>query len=90
LFLGGTLHQMKLIQIERTEKKHKNALQYILDAWDEACADGVPADTLATAALFTAISALVDSHGEDAVSALTERLAKRIEKGEFSVGHITH
>jgi len=81
---------MKLIQIEQTEKKHKNALQYILDAWDEASANGVPADTLATAALFTAISALVDSHGEDAVSALTERLAKRIEKGEFSVGHSTH
>ena len=81
---------MKLIQIERAEKKHKNALIYILDAWDEATANGVQTDTLATAALFTAISSLVDTHGEEAVSALTERLAKRIEKGEFSVGHATH
>jgi predicted kinase len=81
---------MKLIQIERTENTHKHALQYILDAWDEATANGVQGDTLATAALFTALSALVDSHGEEAVSALTERLAKRIEKGEFSVGHATH
>ena len=81
---------MKLIQVERSKKSHKNALQYILDAWDEACANGVQSDTLATAALFTAISALVDNHGEEAVTALTERLAERIEKGEFSVGHITH
>ncbi|MCP4933572.1 MAG: hypothetical protein GY927_05065 [bacterium] len=81
---------MKLIQVECSTKNHKNALQYILDAWDEASANGVQADALATAALFTAISALVDSHGEEAVAALTERLANRIEKGEFSVGHITH
>jgi len=81
---------MKLIQIEHKQTKHKNALHYILDAWDEALASGVEDDTLATAALFTALSALVDNHGEEAVSALTERLAKRIEKGEFSVGHITH
>ena len=81
---------MKLVTIERVEKKHKHALQYILDAFDEANANGVPSDSVATAALFTAISALVDSHGEDAVCALTERLARRIEKGEFSVGHSTH
>ena len=81
---------MKLVQLERTRQTQKNALQYILDAWDEATADGVQTDNLATAALFTAISALVDNHGEEAVSALTERLVKRIEKGEFSVGHITH
>jgi hypothetical protein len=81
---------MKLIQIERAEKTHKNALQYIMDAWDEATVNGVPGDNLATAALFTAISALVDSHGEEAVSALTERLTRRIEKGEFTVGRATH
>ena len=81
---------MKLIQIEREEKSHKNALQFILDAWDEATVNGIQSDTLATAALFTAISALVDSHGEEAVTALTERLARRIEKGEFSVGRSTH
>ncbi len=81
---------MKLVQLEHTRQTQKNALQYILDAWDEATADGVQTDNLATAALFTAISALVDTHGEEAVSALTERLVKRIEKGEFSVGYVTH
>lgn len=81
---------MKLIQIERRKTTHKNALQYIMDAWDEALANGIETDMLATAALFTALSALVDNHGEEAVSALSERLAKRIEKGEFSLNHITH
>ena len=81
---------MKLIPIERAEQRPQNAMQYILDAWDEATANGVQSDTLATAALFTAISSLIESHGEDAVSALTERLARRIAKGEFSVGHTAH
>ena len=81
---------MKLVEIKRANSGPKNAMQYILDAWDEAAASGVPTDTLATAALFTALSALVDSHGEDAVSALTERLSRRIANGDFSVGHSTH
>jgi hypothetical protein len=47
--------------------------------------DGVSSDNMATAALFAAISALVDNHGEEAVSALAERLVDRIASGEFSL-----
>ena len=76
---------MKIVPLAAyVEPEEKNALSYILDAWDEARLNGVRSDKLATAALFTAISSLVDTHGEEAVAALTERLAERIKRGEFS------
>jgi hypothetical protein len=45
---------------------------------------------MATAALFTALSSLVDHHGEEAVADLAERLVARIRRGEFTMGHGAH
>lgn len=68
----------------------RTALSYLLDAWDEAIHNGVKQDAMATAALFTALSSLVDHHGEEAVAALTERLAARIKRGEFTMAKAAH
>jgi hypothetical protein len=82
---------MKIIPIAKeAERKPANALGYLLDAWDEAAEDGVKADALATASLFLALSTLVETHGEEAVSALAERLSKRIQRGEFTVARSPH
>lgn len=81
---------MKLAHIPLPEPKSTNALTYLLDAWDEAIRNGVKRDAMATAALFTALSSLIDQHGEDAVAALAERLVARIRRGEFTLGRAAH
>lgn len=61
------------------------ALSYLIDAWDEAIAEGVDSDILAHAALFAALSDLVATYGEDAVASLAERLPERIRTSEFTL-----
>ena len=71
------------------EKLKREALRYILEAWDEALKDGIKPDMLATAALFAALSDLVTSHGEEAISAMATRLANRVGNGEFTLHRST-
>ncbi len=65
------------------------ALRYILDAWEEALHDGLDPHMLANASLFAALSDLVNTYGEDAVSKMTDGLATRIQHGEFTLNRIT-
>ena len=44
------------------------ALSYLYEAWSEAQLDGVDGDCLAQAALFSALSELVNTYGEDATA----------------------
>ena len=62
------------------------ALRYLLDAWDEAVQDGIDSDCLATAAIFAALSDMIDSYGEEPVAKMAEGLADRIRIGEFTIG----
>lgn len=66
-------------------EKKRVALSYLIDAWDEAIADGVDSDILAHAALFAALSDLVTTYGEDPVADLAERLPERIRASEFTL-----
>ena len=61
------------------------ALTYLHEAWGEARLDGVDGDCLAQAALFTALSELVTTYGEDATAKYAEGLPARIRNGEFSI-----
>lgn len=61
------------------------ALTYIQEAWEEALCDGLDADLIAHAALFAALSDLVETYGEEAVAQLAKGLARRIERGEFTL-----
>lgn len=63
----------------------QRALGYLLDAWENAINDGVESDMIATAAIFAAISDMVNQYGEDPVAKMTESLAKRIRTGEFTL-----
>src|SRR6476659_8099273 len=67
-----------------TEQK-QIALSYVLDAWHEARLEGVDGDCLAQASLFSALSELVTTYGEDATAKYAEGLPARIRNGEFSV-----
>ena len=70
--------------VSDTEQK-QIALSYLVEAWGEARLDGVDGDCLAQASLFTALSELVTTYGEDATAKYAEGLAARIRKGEFSI-----
>ena len=67
------------------QEQKQIALTYLHEAWGEARLDGVDGDCLAQAALFTALSELVNTYGEDATAKYAEGLSARIRNGEFSL-----
>jgi hypothetical protein len=61
------------------------ALNYILEAWEEGTSSGIAPEMMAYAALYTALTDLVASFGEDSVVSLVNGLVPRVQKGEFTV-----
>ncbi len=66
-------------------EKKRVALSYLNEAWEGALADGVDPEIVAHAALFTALSDLVDTYGETAVAELAGTLPDRITSREFTL-----
>ncbi|MEL6299851.1 MAG: hypothetical protein AAFV26_07860 [Pseudomonadota bacterium] len=66
------------------------ALGVVLNAWEEACDHGIAPERIAYAALFTALTDLVASYGEEAVVDLIKRLAPRVQNGEFTLAATLH
>lgn len=61
------------------------ALNIILEAWEDGMASGIAPESLAYAALFTALTDLVAAYGEDNVLKLIGGLGPRIKSGEFTL-----
>ncbi len=68
-----------------SDDRRVEALNYILEAWDEALATGIASELLAYAAIYTALTELVAAFGEDSVVSLVNGLGPRVHKGEFSL-----
>jgi hypothetical protein len=66
-------------------EQKKAALDFIHEAWVEARLSGVDGDCIAQICLFTAISELVSTYGEEAAARYAEGLSQRISNGEFSI-----
>ncbi len=69
--------------IDREERQL--ALEYIAEAWNEAEDEGIERGALAHAALFAAITTLVDAYGEAAAADLIGSLPDRIRSGEYNL-----
>jgi hypothetical protein len=67
------------------EQQKSLALDAILQAWDAALQLGVDPTYLASAAIFAALTDMVDLHGEEAVAGFAEMLSARIRAGEFTL-----
>src|SRR5262249_46758019 len=62
------------------------ALNYILNAWEEAAENGISPETMAYAALYAALTDLVGTFGEGAVMKLVKELGPRGGKGGLTLG----
>ncbi len=82
---GSTLASS--IEFDTHSEESMQALRLILAAWDEGEETGVAPELMAYAALFTALSDLIDMYGEDAVAGLARGLEQRVRMGEFTMVH---
>jgi hypothetical protein len=64
------------------------AMGHVERAFDDAEADGLPPDAVAHAALFAAISALVECFGEETVASLVKELPEKIAGGSFTLDRV--
>jgi hypothetical protein len=65
--------------------KKGRALALILDAWEQALADGAEPEVVASVAIYAALADMVDRHGQDAVADFCATLPERARNGEFTL-----
>ena len=68
-------HRLRLASRLPTPSRSRSRSSYLHEAWSEAKLDGVDGDCLAQASLFSALSELVTTYGEDATAKFAEGLA---------------
>lgn len=68
-----------------TDDDSLRALNVILQAWEEGTESGIAPELMAYAALYTALTDLVASFGEEHVCRLVDGLKPRVTQGEFTV-----
>ena len=76
---------MQAFESVENDDARMKALSYILEAWEEGTGSGIAPEMMAYAALYTALTDLVASFGEESVVSLVNGLAPRVQKGEFTV-----
>jgi hypothetical protein len=66
-------------------EKKARALELVLDAWDQALAEEVDPEVIASVAIYAAMADMVDRFGEQAVADFCATLPERIRNGEFTL-----
>jgi hypothetical protein len=64
--------------------KHR-AMNHMERAFDDADEEGIPVDAMAHAALFAALTTLVECFGEDSVAKLVSELPSKITSGSYTL-----
>ena len=70
---------------EDDPEKKARALELVLDAWDQALAEEVDPEVIASVAIYAAMADMVDRFGEQAVADFCATLPQRIRNGEFTL-----
>jgi hypothetical protein len=76
------------VETTGTDSAKRRAMHFIEKAFDDAGAEGVPVDAMAHAALFAALTILVDCFGEDQVARMTGELPEKIASGSYTINRI--
>jgi hypothetical protein len=74
-----------MLALAESSDESLKALNFILNAWEEAAENGISPEMMAYAALYAALTDLVSAFGEGAVVTLIGELGPRVEKGEFTL-----
>ena len=67
------------------DAQKKLALRLILEAWDEAIAQGASSEMVASSAIFAALTDMIDIYGEQTVADMVADWPDRIRDGEFTL-----
>lgn len=73
------------IDARELDERKRVALEFILDAWQDAAYAGIESEVIASAALFAAMSDLIEIYGEEPVAKMARGLEHRIRMGEFTI-----
>jgi hypothetical protein len=76
---------MHALGMGKSDDPSVQALNYILEAWEEGTESGIAPELMAYAALYTALTDLVAAYGEESVISLVNSLVGRVQKGEFTL-----
>ena len=74
-----------MLALAENSDESLKALNFILNAWEEAAQNGISPELMAYAAIYAALTDLVGAFGEGAVMKLVGELGPRVEKGEFTL-----
>lgn len=67
------------------QEAKSRALEILLDAWDQALEEGIDPENIASAAIFAALTDLIENHGEEFVAQMVEGLPGRVRAGDFTL-----
>jgi hypothetical protein len=76
------------VEITGSDNAKRRAMGFLEKAFDDAEAEGVPVDAVAHAALFAALTTLVDCFGEDQVAKLAGDLPEKIASGGYTLNRM--
>ena len=74
------------VEITGADTVKRRAMGHLERAFDDAEADGVPPDAVAHAALFAALTTLVDCFGEESVAKMVSEIPDKITGGGYTLG----
>ncbi|HUG61824.1 MAG TPA: hypothetical protein VMP03_08255 [Methylomirabilota bacterium] len=76
------------VEVTGSDSVKRRALGFLEKAFDDAEAEGVPVDAVAHAALFAALTTLVECFGEDQVAKLAGDLPGKISSGGYTINRV--
>lgn len=65
--------------------KKGRALELILNAWEQALAEGAEPEIVASVAIYAALADMIDRYGAEAVAEFCATLPDRARNGEFTL-----
>lgn len=72
------------------EEKRLTAVESLTEAWADSVSAGIEPEIIAEAALATAFSEFLRSHGEGAALALIDRMREKVIAGDFAPQRLRH
>jgi hypothetical protein len=73
------------VEASGTDTVKRRAMHYMEKAFDDAANEGVPVDAVAHAALFAALTTLVECFGEDEIARMASDLPSKITSGAYTL-----